>query len=66
MPDGGERTSLPWKADRKVIAKLLLRFLTDLVVPCLVPSRSLPDEINRYLDERGFRPGPTREEESAV
>jgi hypothetical protein len=50
-----------------VIAKLLLGFLMDVVVKTLVPSRySLPDEMNRYLDERGFRQAPTPEEGPAA
>jgi len=48
-----------------VIVQVLLGLLMDVVLRALAPGRSLPDEMNRYLDQRGFRPVPSPKEKSA-
>jgi hypothetical protein len=49
-----------------MIVQVLLGLLMDVVMRALAPGRSLPDEMNRYLDQRGFRPVPSPKDKSAA
>jgi hypothetical protein len=64
MCTGEGEILLSGKEDSRVIVQVLLGLLMDVVLRALTPGRSLPDEMNRYLDSRGFRPVPTPKEKS--